>query len=239
MKFSTIQDHDVFSVRGILEKFRNPLSWRSSPHWHDQDTPPGGAFRTARDGTLFLDVPARFRQITEIPEYWVEDIREEDIVIDIGANVGAFCIRAARRCRRVVAVEPVTTDLLLQNVRLNGVAVQVTRGALGDGQSTEIDWDGCSVHVPTYTLRDIIHIAGGCTFLKCDCEGAEWLINPDDLSGIRRIEMELHHPPIGRLPTPALLEYIGRHYEFVIDRTPCHGPLGHMGLLHAWSREGQ
>lgn len=224
---------------GIPENFRNPLSGKRIPHLPDPRIPQGGELNTTRDGTHFRTVPARFRQITEIPDYWVDDIRKEDTVIDIGANVGAFCIRAAKRCWRVVAVEPVTTDLLFQNIRLNGVAVQVIRGALGIGQFTEIDWDGCSARVPAYPLRDIIRLAGGCTFLKCDCEGAEWLIDPDDLSCIRRIEMELHQPPIGGLPNREMLEYIERQYEFVIDRNPCHGPLGHMGTLHAWRPENK
>jgi hypothetical protein len=238
MNFHQYKGSGVFSMLGIPENFRNPLSGRF-PHLRGPQASREAELSTTRDGTLFLTVPARFRQITEIPDYWVDDIREEDTVIDIGANVGAFSIRAAKRCRRVVAVEPVTTDLLFHNIRLNRVTVQVIRGALGSGQFTEIDWDGCCVRVPSYQLRDILHLAGGCTFLKCDCEGAEWLIDPDDLSGIRRIEMELHQPPIGGLPNQAMLDYIGRRYEFVIDRTPCHGPFGHMGILHAWRPENK
>ncbi len=52
------------------------------------------------------------RQITSVTEYRFEDIRPGDRVLDIGANVGAFCIRAARLGGRVTAVEPVTADLL-------------------------------------------------------------------------------------------------------------------------------
>ncbi|HMV50520.1 MAG TPA: hypothetical protein PKD31_22460, partial [Blastocatellia bacterium] len=77
---------------------------------------------------------------------------------------------------------------------------------------------------------------GGCDFLKCDCEGAEWQIDPDDLAGIRRIEMELHQPPIGGPPNPNLLRSIGELYAFSIDRIPVHGPLGQMGILHAWKQ---
>jgi hypothetical protein len=76
-------------------------------------------------------------------------------------------------------------------------------------------------------------MAGGCDFLKCDCEGAEWLIRPRDLDRIKRIEMELHIPPISGLPDPALLDYIGDHYTFSIDRSPVYSTLGVMGILHA------
>ncbi|MDD1668400.1 MAG: FkbM family methyltransferase [Methanomicrobiales archaeon] len=174
-----------------------------------------------------------YRQITDVREYWFHDIRQEDHVLDIGANVGAFCIRAAMFSDYVVAVEPVTVEVLEENIRLNHADVRVIAGALGTGSPTEIDWDDTRVRVPTYTLHELADMAGGCDFLKCDCEGAEWLIRPEDLAGIRRIEMELHLPPIGGPPDLALLGYIGRHYDFSIERRPCHDILGVMGILHA------
>ena len=182
------------------------------------------------------DLP--YRQIMDVWEYRFDDIRHEDAVIDIGANVGAFCIRAAQYSSHVTAVEPVSADILRENIRLNKVEVKVIEGALGDGNPAEISWDGCRVAVPTYTLRQIVGISGGCDFLKCDCEGGEWMIRPEDLAGIRRIEMEIHLPPIGGPPNPALLEYIGMNYEFGIERKPCHDVMGVMGILHATRRDG-
>lgn len=194
---------------------------------------PDQRIMTTADGVKFLDAPSSFRQITEIPEYRFDDIRPDDRVIDIGANVGAFCIRAARYSPHVVAIEPVTTELLTGNIQLNDVPVRIISGALGNGSPTEICWDDCRRTVPSYTLHQIVTLAGGCDFLKCDCEGAEWLINPEDLGGIRRLEMELHLPPISGPPNLALLDYISRHYHFEIEHRPCHGPLGLMGYLHA------
>jgi hypothetical protein len=185
---------------------------------------------------VIRDLP--YRQITDVPEYRFDDIRKEDIVIDIGANVGAFCIRAARYSDHVIAVEPVAMEILQENIELNRARVTVIGGALGDGCQGEITWDGVRVSVPTYTLRQIIGMAGGCDFLKCDCEGGEWLMKPGDLAGVRRIEMELHLPPIGGPPSPALLEYIGRNYDFEIERRPCHDVMGVMGILHANRRGG-
>jgi hypothetical protein len=184
----------------------------------------------------FVQQELPYRQIMDVSEYRFDDIRPEDIVIDIGANVGAFCIRAAQYSDRVVAVEPVSWKILQENIRLNRVLVKVIEGALGDGRQGEVSWDGFRVNVPTYTLRQIIGMAGGCDFLKCDCEGGEWQIRPDDLAGIRRIEMELHVPPIGGPPNPALLDHIGKYYDFEIERMPCHDVLGVMGILHAKSR---
>lgn len=188
---------------------------------------------TTPDGILFTRTKTPYRQIFDVKDYSFEDMRPDDRVLDIGANAGAFCIRAARLSRHVTALEPVTADLLEHNIRLNNVEVRVIHGGLGDGKPCTCSWDGTSVTVPTYTLGEIIERAGGCDFLKCDCEGAEWLIRPDDLEPVRRIEMELHIPPISGRPDPALLDYIGRTYNFTIVRTPCHDVLGSMGILHA------
>jgi FkbM family methyltransferase len=174
-----------------------------------------------------------FRQIFEVPEYRFDDIHPDDRVLDIGANVGAFCIRASRFSQNIVAVEPVTASLLRENIRLNDVKVPVIEGALGDGKPGKISWDDREVISPTYPLHRIIEMAGGCDFLKCDCEGAEWCIFPEDLDGIRHIEMELHIPPISGPPNTALLDYIGRYYMVEIERKPVHAVLGVMGVLHA------
>jgi len=194
----------------------------SPPHILPEDEP-----------VTFLSRDAPFRQITDVYEYRFNDILPDDIVVDIGANVGAFCIRAARISGRVTAVEPVTAALLTNNIRANDVSVKVIDGALGNGRPAEICWDERRIFTPTHTLRTIKELAGGCDFLKCDCEGAEWLINPPELAGIRRIEMELHQPPIGGRPNPVLLDYIGEHYDFEIERKPVHAALGVMGVLHA------
>lgn len=182
---------------------------------------------------IFLHPETSFRQIYEVPEYRFDDIHPDDRVLDIGANVGAFCIRASRFSQYIVAVEPVTATLLRENIRLNDVQVRVIEGALGDGKEELVSWDDLEVISPTYPLHRIIGMAGGCDFLKCDCEGAEWCIKPEDLNGIRRIEMELHIPPISGPPNPALLDYIGKHYTFEIERRPVHAALGVMGILHA------
>ncbi len=186
-----------------------------------------------RDGVAFLNQPAGYRQIYEVPEYRFSDIRKDDIVVDIGANVGAFCIRAAYYSDYVYAIEPVTYEILQKNIILNGVSVTVLDCALGSGNVEAVGWDSVNLNMRTVTLKTIIGMAGGCDFLKCDCEGAEWLIDPHDLGKIRRIEMELHLPPIGGLPNPRFLDYISRNYDFQVDYMPSQAPLGLLGYLHA------
>jgi hypothetical protein len=195
-----------------------------------------GSLHVSSDGLKFINESSSFRQIFEVPEYWMQDIRKTDRVLDVGANVGAFCIRAARRSSHVTAFEPLTADFLLRNIRMNESRVQVFEAALGDGNPATVSWDTRHRIVPTLSLGEMIRRAGGCDFLKCDCEGAEWMISPDDLGGIRRIEMELHQPPIGPKPNTHLLAYVSDKYEYAIDRTPVWAAIGQMGILHAWRK---
>lgn len=49
-------------------------------------------------------------------EYEWNDIKKDDIVIDIGACVGAFSLRAAQFSNHVFAIEPLFMDELKQNL---------------------------------------------------------------------------------------------------------------------------
>jgi len=209
---------------------KRELSEKLYPVGDETDIP---SFFTSVDNVRFILKETSFRQVFEVPEYTFDDLRSHDRVIDLGANVGAFCIRASRYSPYVVAVEPLTASLLRENIRLNGVPVRVIEGALGDGQVRRVTWDDHEVTLPTFPFGRLIKMAGGCDFLKCDCEGAEWQINPADLAGVCRIEMELHIPPIGTPPAPGLLDYIDRYYHYTLDRKPVHPEYGVMGVLHA------
>ena len=203
---------------------------------HRKHAPP---LVTTHDGVTFRRMPDGADAVYIVGEYHFDDIRPDDIVLDIGANIGAFCIRAARQSRHVLAVEPVLAEALRENVRANGAGVTVVDGALGDGKATRITWGRETRTVATHTLGEFAAMAGGCDFLKCDCEGAEWSIRPGNLDRVHRIEMELHMPPIGGPMNRALLDYIGEHYDFVIDRTPGYDVKGVMGVLHAVRKNGR
>lgn len=63
-------------------------------------------------------------------------LRPDELFLDVGANVGAFSVMAAKVCQaRCIAFEPVTTscDLLMRNIQLNGIGdrVEVQRCAVG------------------------------------------------------------------------------------------------------------
>lgn len=126
-------------------------------------------------------------------DYRLDDIRKTDIVVDIGASIGGFSIPAAQRASRVCSIEPMTPHILRSNIELNGISnITVHDIGLGDGGPAEVEWMGERKKIETRRLGQIIAMSGGCDFLKIDCEGLEWTISPEELSGIRRIEMEVH-----------------------------------------------
>jgi len=126
-------------------------------------------------------------------------VKPNATVIDIGANIGAFSIRAAKYAAHVnvISYEPFPDNykLLRENVRLNGIADQIiTHNAAVAGHKGEIkfysqegDTGGGSIYphgspqamatmsVSAVTLEDVFrdNKVDFCEFLKIDCEGAE------------------------------------------------------------------
>lgn len=144
-------------------------------------------------------------------------LAETDTVLDVGANIGAFTVLAARCCPngRVVAVEPLGSNagILLENVELNGFKnVTIHQLALDSSngervlhfgtQCPSLHWSSEGAQgerVQTKTLARFFIDAGidRVDLLKMDCEGAEFdiLLNTDaaTLGRIRRIVMEYHN----------------------------------------------
>lgn len=145
-------------------------------------------------------------------------LRPGGVVVDVGANVGAFTLLAlAMQSRlRVVAVEPdeANATILEANVELNGWAerVDVHRVALhedegrahlegnGGGVEAIVDVDG---DVPVWTMAHLLGVSrdGGnafdVDFLKLDCEGAEYAIvasmrRDNLLARVRWLGLEFH-----------------------------------------------
>jgi FkbM family methyltransferase len=146
-------------------------------------------------------------------------IGPEDVVIDIGANIGMFTLMAASKTRgTVIAVEPSPPQFaaLEANIAANGFThVRAIQAAVSDREGaitlnvrrspqgstvfdaqTEKTVD--SVEVPTVTLQGLLaeHGLERVDYLKMDCEGAEGLIlpstPPECLKRIRRIVFEFH-----------------------------------------------
>lgn len=130
-----------------------------------------------------------------INEYDYSDIRESDIVLDIGACVGGFTLEVHNKVRHVFAVEPLFCEGLYANIELNQANnVTVFECALGESNTIQhITFVDKTISAPCKSLSELIGLCGGhVDVLKIDCEGGEWHIKPHELEGIRRIEAEVH-----------------------------------------------
>lgn len=119
-------------------------------------------------------------------EYGSLRLRGDDILLDVGANIGITTVHLGRRCRRVIAVEPDPSnfELLEYNVRNNGLAnaVLVRKAASDSEYDTYVTGEGGLAHlgdsgslVQASTLDAIVKDSGSTnpTVLKMDIEGGE------------------------------------------------------------------
>lgn len=123
------------------------------------------------------------------------DIQPNDIVLDIGANVGAFSLFISRFVKHVYAVEPMLFEIVGHNAIINNRNnITVFPDALSKG-IIEISWEGCKTrHIVGKSLKELIQLCGGhVDFIKTDCEGGEWVITAEELKNVRRIEAEVHN----------------------------------------------
>ena len=114
------------------------------------------------------------------------EISPGDHVIDVGANVGAFAVLAARRGASVDAYEPHPETFVHLERNTAGLGVRCVRAAVvaapGAGGMVPFEASGDSdthyrvgeggLEVRAVALADVI--GSGCDLLKMDCEGAEF-----------------------------------------------------------------
>jgi hypothetical protein len=153
-------------------------------------------------------------------EYRFDDLKPDDIVLDLGANVGAFSLRAAQKVKHVYSVEPLYTEELNANIALNNLQDKITviPYGVGFGEKIPIRYQGREKVIQTYPLSEILKMTGQITFMKCDIEGAEWTIKPVDIAGIPRMEFEVHQGRDSCMPEkPELLDYIRENWNTVSD----------------------
>jgi FkbM family methyltransferase len=159
-----------------------------------------------------------FTHVWLIQEYAHQgfEIKENDIVIDIGAHIGLYTLYASRICSKgkIYCFEPVKSnfDILLDNVNLNSIQNVTTYNLAVSGSTEKVkiylnpDDSGHSmfissnefVEVDSISLKEIIdkNNIEKCNFLKLDCEGAEYdIINslPDGyFAKIDKMIIEYH-----------------------------------------------
>jgi FkbM family methyltransferase len=205
---------------------RNLQEWVNHRYWDEK------MYVIPREDALSLETSHGLRfflddQYTSIFEcmhdYRIDSLYKGDIVLDIGANIGGFTLLAARKSEHVFALEPIFADRLRRNLEANSLHAHIIEGGLGgiSGAVRTFEYAGHKNVIRTFTLADIIKMAGGCDFLKCDCEGAEWEIQPEELDGIRHIEMELHRMGSNHIKKfKALMVFLEKRYDLKMDIRP-------------------
>jgi FkbM family methyltransferase len=172
------------------------------------------------------------------------EIRDRDLVIDIGANIGLFSAYAAMSARDVCVdcYEPYAgcVEWLRSNIessRLSKVAVyqQAVAGSRGTRtlKVNAANWivnsladdalGGEGVQVDCVTLDDVMDRSQRdvCDLLKLDCEGSEYEIlrgcRKDTLKRVKKIVGE-YHDLGGPEASGASLRELLESRDFVIDR---------------------
>jgi FkbM family methyltransferase len=165
--------------------------------------------------------PAMYREVIEANQYHLtkENVKDR-IVIDIGANIGAFSLYAAMLgAKQVIAVEPISAsyNTFLKNIHRLGIKNITTYKKLvaektnqfipvslnsNAGANSMYNVSSNYEVVETITFNEIMNqIAGHDILLKLDCEGGEYDVimnaSAQDLVRINEIMMEIHtdlHP---------------------------------------------
>lgn len=164
-----------------------------------------------------------FEELRKNP-YGIDDIilSENDIIIDVGANIGMFSIYAHMKfgCK-IIAFEPIKVnyDNFKRNVLLNNLNpdyFEIHNCAISDIEGSELkigkfDFNsgGSSKYYSYFNNSEICrtetlskYINPNCKFLKLDCEGSEYDIVPTILDKINTFD------------------YIGIEYHEVEDKSP-------------------
>jgi FkbM family methyltransferase len=147
-------------------------------------------------------------------------------VLDAGAFVGLYSLRASQHARRVVALEPssrnfryLTANLTLnhlRNVEPRQVALSSSAGIAPfseAGTTSRLDKDG-QVLVEVNTLDDVVESLGHVDLMKMDIEGAEYNVfasSRSALGSIEKIAAEVHvYSDADRSGLAGLLTTLGR-----------------------------
>lgn len=199
---------------------------------------PGWTWLWLREGTdddaiireVTIDDTYRLRGLDLGPKSHVlGDLNDPDpqsVVIDLGANLGAFSATCLQmRASRVIAIEPEPTNaaLLRKNLapwipsraEVCEVAVGAVRGRVdvagGTGTAHIVPGD----QVACVTLADILEPLDRVALCKVDVEGAEHGIITacphDQLAKVDRLVMELHGPPAAPWADPSRWGQIVQH----------------------------
>jgi len=158
-------------------------------------------------------------------------VEEDDVVLDIGANIGLFSILSSK-AKKLICVEPVKEcmSVLKQNLKDNNINAIVINKAVGENVKIEVTEhvnlskvSENGVLVESETLKELCEKYES-TLLRMDVEGYEYKIFrygiPKD---VKKICLEFHTDLMGKEKTLELLELFKRedfNIDFMIEDLP-------------------
>lgn len=181
------------------------------------------------------------------------EIKNNDVVIDIGAHIGLFALFSFQFCKngKIYCFEPVKEnfDLLKANLELNNIRNVVAVNAAVSASTGTVtvylneDEAGHSMYVTgskqiqvkSFSLQDIFdsNKLERCNFLKIDCEGEEYeIINslPDSyFDKINKICIEYHFVDT----KPQLLQDMTKKLKSLSYTVTTRNILSSIGFLYA------
>ena len=166
-------------------------------------------------------------------------IDKEDILLDIGSNIGFFAVLGGS-ARRIVCVEPLTTvmSLLRENIKLNGLSdkCEILNAAVGPRGKLHLEINPQlnlsrivesrnenTIEVDSVPLKDLAedHMP---TTIRLDVEGYEYdLMYGQIPDAVGKISMEFHTGLMGEDKSRALLEYFheeGFRLRYLVEDVP-------------------
>lgn len=174
--------------------------------------------------------------------------------VDLGAWIGPTVLYAARRCRKVLAVEPdpVAFDQLRRNLDLNPAGdvtlvagavdchrdgtVLYSRAGWGNSMSSTVLAVGDRLDVSTWRLADLVHPFRNVDLIKMDIEGAESRVLPDAIGVLaeRHIPclVSLHEDWYGPGGSAAVDGALGEFARVTVLDTPA--PFAFRTVLCEW-----
>jgi FkbM family methyltransferase len=169
------------------------------------------------------------KEVMDLEIYKKLDLTKNDIVLNLGANIGTFEKKYNKLCKKIISVEPLINNIKLFNLNCRKMSnVKLICGAVLNTSNDKIpfyikenNYSGGSltvkkgykkIEVDTIGLEDLLN-----KFLiskmKVDIEFAEFLINWNVLSNfdIKKIMIEIHNNKKYRYKIIPLINNIKNH----------------------------
>ena len=186
-----------FLNRNWIRTAGNVISRKYYPDYRRVDTKRVEVLKTRYGSFIFSHALQEFPDVFEqIEEYQISDLKNSDVVLDIGANIGAFTVKIAHLVKSVIAVEPLFIEELKANVVLNNLNnVSCINAALGtDGLKSNVSFVGKTEEISHISFEKLLEKCSDTpTVLKSDCVGGEWAIPIEELLPFRSIKAEIHN----------------------------------------------